>query len=787
MPTNVSRYMSLGIVIASMGGAGQSLAQQQAQSGALEEIIVTARTREERLQTIPLSITAFSSDDLAKRAAEGMRDIAKLTPGFAFEDYGASGNTSPVIRGATQIAGSVEQPVSFFVDGVYLPRSYVTDIGFAGIERLEVVKGPQSARYGRNAFMGAVNYITRKPGDEWAAQAEGTIGNHSRYDVSGFVSGPVIEDKLGILGGVSYSTFDGSWKNTHPLCDIDFSLGTDCRVGGYEKTTWNVATRITPVDELTVDVSYFNIESNKEKPATTLFGELNQNSSVLNCGQYNPNVRPAGSGTGGGGQWFRLYCGAIPVKQLPIDPRSYGGQLDADLARVGVNYAFSDAVKFDYTYGFVNARNATNGYADQLPGCPYFIPGACVFDSVGISRNRTESHDARFSFDDGGIFRASAGFLYSPSRDLTLTAFATAPVLTAVPTRSLSSITPSDYLLYVTLTQSLTKNKVSSPFAEMTVSLMDKRLRLGVEGRYTHEKRYQQALASGGGGGVLAVTGAAYNATYNYFTPRFTVDFDVDQDHLLYASAARGYKSGGFNTTAFQAQYRVYEGDSNWTYELGTKNTIGNLRINADVFLTKWSQMQIPAADPGNPAVLPQVITLNLGNMTSKGFEFETAYAVNENFTLNATGYYGKATYDDGTFHLNWARTPAVCDNVVCPTNGNISGKSTPRAPKWMGTLGAEWRAPLEVASDLEYFLRSDLTYQSKAYADEMNLAWVPSRTLVNMTAGIDNDNYSVQLWARNVFDEKYNAVAIIQQPNVSYNATMGDRRTFGVTAKFTY
>ena len=160
----------------------------------LEEIVVTARKREELLQTVPLAITAFTSDDLTKRVARDMRDISALTPGFNFEDFGGFGNTAPVIRGATQIAGSTEQPVSFFLDGVYLPRSYVTDVGFAGIDRIEVVKGPQSARYGRNAFMGAVNYVTKKPTDEWKINGEGTWGNGRRLDGDLTISGPIVKE-----------------------------------------------------------------------------------------------------------------------------------------------------------------------------------------------------------------------------------------------------------------------------------------------------------------------------------------------------------------------------------------------------------------------------------------------------------------------------------------------------------------------------------------------------------------------------------------------------------------
>jgi iron complex outermembrane recepter protein len=285
--------------------SGPAVAQTPGQAGALEEVLVTARSREERLQTIPLAITAFSMDDLSKRSVNDMRDVARLTPGFVFEEYSGSSNTSPVIRGATQIAGSTEQPVSFFLDGVYLPRSYVTDIGFTGIERIEIVKGPQSARYGRNAFMGAVNYIARKSGDEWQAELQGTLGSFSRRDFGGSFSGPLIEGKVGVIASANRSEFDGSWKNPHGFCDIGFDLGTDCRVGGYEKTTYSLGTTITPVDDLAININYFNIESKKEQLAKSVFGELNHNSGVMNCGQFNPNVRPAGSGTGGGGQWFR--------------------------------------------------------------------------------------------------------------------------------------------------------------------------------------------------------------------------------------------------------------------------------------------------------------------------------------------------------------------------------------------------------------------------------------------------------------------------------------------------
>ncbi len=776
---NVAMAMGLSVGVATAGGQ-VALAQdgQAGEAHVLEDIVVTARSRGESVQSVPLAITAFSNADLERRAVVEMADVSRLTPGFTFESFG-TGSTSPVIRGATQIAGSTEQPVSFFLDGVYLPREYVTDVGFWGIDRLEVVKGPQSARYGRNAFSGAVNYVTRRPSDQFGAEVETTIGNFDRFDIAGLITGPIVEDKIEFLAGVSKTKFDGSWKNNHPFCDADLSPGTDCRTGGYEKTTYNAALTIRPIERLTIDATYFHFSSKREQPAITRFGELNSDSGMLNCGVWNPSVRPAGAGgLGFGGEWYRLYCGEIPVKPLEVDPRGYGAQLKADFSRIGVSYELTDSVSLSYVFGRVAAKVSRNQYNDHLPSCAYLYANQCMFSTVGRLGVSSESHDVRLSFDNDGIVRFSFGYLYAPSRDWGYNWFASAPVLTAPPTQPLIPGQRDTYgQTYSPLTSTYVENEVSSPFAEVQLSLMDERLRLGAEGRFTREKRFQQNLT----------TGATFAATYKSFTPRFTVDYDLAPRHLLYASAAKGVKTGGFNTNAFLPENRVYDEDSNWSFEVGSKNTWGNLRINGSLFLIKWQDMQISAADPGNPAVLPIAITQNLGSLTSKGAEVEVEYAVSSRFTLSGTGYYGKATFDDGTKDMTWGRVPGVCDNVICSADGDISGKYAPRAPKWMSTLAGEWRDTLPMSSAMDYYVRGDLTYQSKAFADEMNLAWAPSRVLLNGSVGITADRWEARLWVRNLLDEKYVAAANIQQPNVAYTGPLGDRRTFGLTLSASY
>jgi len=770
--------------------------EQRAEAGAgvIEEVMVTARKREEALQDIPLAISAYSSEDMAKRGIQDMRDIAQQSPGFNFEDFSGSGQTAPVIRGTTQVAGSVEQNVSFFFDGVYLPRSYVTDLGFGSLERVEVVKGPQSARYGRNAFMGAINYVPKKPSQTLEFTAKATAGNFDRYDIGGTLSGPIITDKLSFLVGADYSEFDGSWKNHHPYAGIGFDLGTDRRSGGHENKTYNAALRFTPVDAVTMDVSYNKWDTSAESRAMNFFAELGADSQMLNCGQWNPDVRPAvpgappAVGNGAGGEWYRLYCGEVPVRNVPLDPRSYARQLESDLLRASVSWAVTDAIDVDYVYGRIKADVNSLTYKDTLPTCPFIVYGDCAFENNPLGWVESESHEMRLSWDNGGAIRFATGMFYSESEDYSTSNFATMPMLAAVPTQPVNAFDRSSFLLYSTISRNLRKDKVLSPFAEFNLTFLDDRARLGVEARWSREEKMQAALASSGSG-VLTISGNVLDGKFEAFTPRVSFDFDLTADNMLFASAAKGVKSGGFNPAAFLPENRTFDQDSNWTYEIGTRNTLadGRVRLNATLFFVDWKDVQIPAADPGNPAVLPVSITRNLGTVTSKGIEVEAAVALLDGLSVETTLYYGDAKYDEGTRDLRWARTPAVCDDVACPMNGDVGGNQMERQSKYQATLGTEWRADLRLGTDLEYFVRADAAYQSKQFIDAMNLAWVPGRTIVNATTGVSGRSYDVQLWVRNLLDKEYVSGVTTGSPNSYYNAYLGERRTFGITASYRY
>jgi len=205
------------------------------------------------------------------------------------------------------------------------------------------------------------------------------------------------------------------------------------------------------------------------------------------------------------------------------------------------------------------------------------------------------------------------------------------------------------------------------------------------------------------------------------------------------------------------------------------------------LFYIDWTNVQILAADEGNVNPLSRSIVRNVGDVTSKGIEVDGAIAATEHLSLYGTLYYGDAKYKDGTIDGRWGRAPAVCDDVACNINGDIGGNQMERQSKFQTTLGGEWTDELSSNMDLDYFIRADLASQSKMFGEAVNLSIVPSRTIVNASLGVEGDGYSIQLWSKNLFDKSYVSNAVVQQPNVAYNAYLGERATFGITITARY
>ena len=178
----------------------------------IEEIVVTARKKEESLQDVPLSIAAFSSEQLQVRGVLSNYGVAAFTPNFNTSQRVGRDNDRPVIRGMSAPGNRGEPNASYFIDGIFIART-ISTANTNSMERVEVLRGPQSAQFGRATFAGAVNYITRTPTNEMAGEVFARAGSSDERVLSGWWSGPIVEDKLLFLLSGAYDEYGGQWNN----------------------------------------------------------------------------------------------------------------------------------------------------------------------------------------------------------------------------------------------------------------------------------------------------------------------------------------------------------------------------------------------------------------------------------------------------------------------------------------------------------------------------------------------------------------------------------------------
>ena len=183
----------------------------------IEEVVVTARKKEEKLQDIPMTVSALTTEDIDNRSIQSIEDIARFAPGLSFSKAFGRATDRPVIRGLGNVLAGVqfgvEAGAAYFVDGVYYPGD-IQGIDLANLVRVEVIKGPQSALYGRNTYSGAINFITRDPSDEFSGGVRIIAAEDGEQDVRFNVSGPIIDNILSGSLSVRTYQFDGQWTNT---------------------------------------------------------------------------------------------------------------------------------------------------------------------------------------------------------------------------------------------------------------------------------------------------------------------------------------------------------------------------------------------------------------------------------------------------------------------------------------------------------------------------------------------------------------------------------------------
>lgn len=755
----------------------------------LEEITVTARKSSENLQSVPIAITALGADTLSKANAQTIRDIATLTPGLSISGDGSGRGNQPSIRGLSFTGdSSTEGNVAVMLDGAYISNPASMSLGMMDFERVEVVKGPQSALYGRNAFAGAINYVSKAPPTKLEAAAELRVGTHSTDSGKFSLGGPVIENLLSVRGGFIYDHAGGTFQ--------DAVNGKD--IGGWEKYDANLTARITPSDRLTFDLGFYY--------GHDTYGRPMQSSFAANCGAVNALTGLSAA-----------YCGQAPsgkdtqLVASTFEPGSaVGNAIRVKHGRAKATYKLDGAkIELSGSYFDVRQRTYTELFGTR-DGLPFILAATATqptqtVNLVGFSggsfNNKDYSADFRVSSDQDKRLRWAFGAYYfkTDKDQLTTLGFNSSPIpagrrlaigaAQGAPLQSAALINLVNLWLTPTGDASSligvvkSHNQQASAFGSLAFDITEQ-LTVSAEARYTNELKKSNVLSLATALGVDPDGPNGQRARFKYWNPRFTVNYKLGDNHLFYGSVAKGTKSGGFNQAAVSSDELSYNPENNWTYEIGLKNTLFDRRVHLNIaaFYVDWTNLQILV--PSAVAVIGSVIK-NYGSVKARGGEAELQARLFRGVTLN-TGVaftdpkFGNDTFDFAAPNIAVCRLVASCAGRITTTT--VPGVATPvtaislnklvrnQVSRWQVTAGLNIDRPL--AGDWNWFGAANYKYESSQFSQVDDIRYVGPRNTLSLQAGVQRDQMRITIWAMNALNDLTPFAATAGQGITRYNGT---------------
>jgi iron complex outermembrane recepter protein len=726
MKFSINAGLKLGAAIGALAVAHPALAQTAAgdkSEAGVEEIVVTARGRDENLQDVPLAVTAFSAQAIADRKIEGAADFLSATPNISINLSQSAGVSFITVRGVSQVRNG-ESPVAVVIDGVQQVTSRQLTQELFDLERIEVLRGPQGALYGRNAIGGAIVITTKRPSEVFEGSAALGFGRGEDYRARASVSGPLAGKNIRFRLAGSYRNLDGYYRNLH----------LNQKVDGVED---------------------FNVRGQ-------IFAQLGENLTADLKAQFGQ--------TEGGGINFQYQSSNFDPARLCFlnGANPFGGPV-ADANRVVRSFCATNlgynkrttaqfSAKLEYDAGFATITNVTayDRVKEYLEG-DQFLYTASVdvfgiydgtqtqFEDVKALSNElriTSRSDQPFRWMVGGYYLDITRFISTTTGDDNLrgvTNIYRTPQFTNAANPTLSFLADDN------------SNKAWALFGNVAYDVTDK-LEISFAGRYDKDSRRQFVLPIQTGARPIGCTAANTSAcfkrnSYDLFQPKISVKYEVGDNFNLFGSWGVGFRSGQFNQSgvaaaALAAGVRgvsdVVRQEQAETFELGFKSDLldRRLRLNGTFYTTSDKD---PLYFVFIGSIGAQVL-VNIDRVRSTGFELEAQASLTEGLDLFAN--YGYTN----------SRVKAY---AVAPL---LVGNTTPYVPKDTWALGIQHKTNL--SDSLGLFARADVEHHGKQYWDPENSTARNGYEVANVRFGVEHPDGTWSLIGSvdNLFDRKYNS-----------------------------
>lgn len=714
------------IAVSGLAVTAPVMAQEEAASAESgDEIIVTARRREENLLDVPIAVSAFSGEALELRGALDLTDIGNITPNTTLETSRGSNSTlSAFIRGIGQqdpVSG-FEPGVGIYLDDVYLNRPQAAVLDIYDVERIEVLRGPQGTLYGRNTIGGAVKYVTKRLPQEFALSARATVGTYDQADGVLTMSAP-IGDIVRVGGSVARLSRGGFGDN--------LTTGLE----NYNKDVW--AAR-----------------------GTLELGGYGAPVSVRISGDYSHDK----SDPRGGHRIIPGLLSGAPVLDNVFDTR--GGLVDPkqDIEAYGLAMNISVDLSDTLTLRSISAWRKDDTLTpidfDALPAADVDVPGGYFNEQV--------SQEVQLLVD-AGPFSGMVGAYYLDATADTLfdvRLFTTLNGLTA-------------------FTKAAVDTETYAVFGDFTYDLSEQ-LSLSVGGRYTWDKRTANILRQnylGGGSPFFGGAGVAFGAAstnfsgqrdFKKFTPRISLSFKPTPEDNIYASFSQGFKGGGFDPRGVGANapdlngngirgendevaaFLSFRPESVDSYEVGYKGNAfdGGLTYALAGFYADYTDVQIPGSVACIVSGLPSFcgVTSNAGKATFKGVELEFNARLGESVAndgdrLNLLGAVG---YIDAKFDQYISNIASVPTDVA-------AFRDVQNTPSWTASATLAYMTPvgagrLNLGATVSYRSSTTQFEIPNPYIDQSGYALVDA----SLVYTAPDDRWSIGLYGKNLLDKEY-------------------------------
>ena len=691
------------------------------------DLVVTAQRREQKLQDVPIAITALNARTLSDHQVSELQNVAREVPNMQF--YPVPGNAASMqvfARGTEQANPGFnvsESPVGFYEDDVYRGRMNISNFDFPDVQRIEVLRGPQATLYGRNTLAGAVKTYTRTPGpDNWLFGSV-AYGDFDTEKVSLSAGGPVATGLGASLSAVYHRQGRGFYVDETGL---NRNIGDFDQVAVRGKLHWYGSDR----SDLVLGVEYASGRGDGYNPIA-----------------YNPN-------NGGGGpppDTLAMAEGARVAKSFYgiISPFNAFSNFSLYAATINYRYNLTNNITFKSITGYYYGHEAnaldyrggnyrSDGTINAGAGSPHneYGPAEQYSEELQLIGNST---DHRLNWIAGA-------YLFHEDGNQVFEFYS----------RGSDQLDPSQ--LQKTERQANSTNSYAA-FGQLSYEVID-RLTLTAGARYSEDqKNFTDSCTNGPASNKFNPFGTCLDMSAN--TPgvafwslgqkrnfshtdwKLGVDFKATRNLLFYASVSTGFKAGGFQALCFGNEgcsANSFGPEAVLSYEGGVKSTLfgGRATLNATAYLAQYSQVQADAnLDVGT-------VQENVGRLNVSGVEAE----LNANLTSELTVFGSIGTASGHYFDLNPLSVIASA-----PTSRFIP----PDMPSWTGRLGFSFDHPMARFNNVRFLLGFDVYHSDSFYAQADDALLLPSYTRSNAHIGVaaPNDRWSLILSAQNVTDER--------------------------------